>query len=467
MRRGVTRIQRLGLSCGAALVASIAFPGLLPTSQASPRRPDVVLVTVDTLRADSLGCYGHPAAGTPNFDRVAREGVLFENAVAAMPLTRPSHFSIMTAQSPRQLGVLNNSTPLPDDAVTIAEVFRAAGYRTIGAVSVALLAPGSGAEQGFEFFDAPTKPSRWPGSETLDRAAAHLRRASGEAPVFVWIHLFEPHIPYVAHEQPAAEPAEISWTYLKDVASRNQGAIPGAVLERARELYGQEVREADRLLGALLEIVDRRGAPTILAVAADHGECFENGVFFEHADCLYQGAIRVPLLVRFPGTLAPGRRTGLVELRRLGATLLSLASVEIPAGFDRTSLLSDGAPAAFFEGPVYTAAASDTLDAFTHRYRVIRRVADQEVRPFAPLVAQVGVRWGSWKYIAGGEREELFDLDRDPGETTNVAASRREVVEHARRLRAAWVAENPVKLPDSRLVDPELQKTLRSLGYLQ
>jgi arylsulfatase A-like enzyme len=453
---------------GSAVVAgAILLLSWLRLRAERPLPPDVFLVTVDTLRADSLGCYGHAGAETPFFDRIAREGVLFENAVAPMPITRPSHFSLMTSQPPHEHGVLNNSMPLPESALTLAEAFKEAGYYTVGSVAVRLLGPDSGAAQGFDVFDAPTEPPRWPGSEALERLAAQVRNRPTGRSLFAWLHLFEPHIPYVSHRTPMLEPAEISWPLLLAVAARNRGEIPFAVFDRARQLYQEEVAEADRILGGVLQILDRSGTPAVLAVVADHGECFENGVFFEHANCLYEGAIRVPLLIRFPTHLAPRRTQDPVELRLVGPALLQLAGLRRPPTFEQASVFSEGKTPIFFQSPVYAKPAAQTTVALSARYQQIRRVAGQEVRPFEPFVPQFGVRWKSWKYIVAGSREELFDMARDPRETTSVASSHPVAVEEMKHLLREWSSRHPPGPREVTVVDPELQKSLRSLGYLQ
>ncbi len=446
---------------GASIVLALAV--LLVATQGGknlPPRPDVVLMTMDTLRADSLGCYGRVAAGTPNFDRLAHEGILFENAVAPMPITRASHFSIMTSLFPRQHGVMSNAMSLPQEVLTLPEVFRAAGYSTVGAVSVGLLGADSGAAQGFDTFDAPVAVPRWPGSEALSRAAGALHRLPSGQPAFVWLHVFEPHIPYVSHRGP--EPAEISWPLLLDAAARNDGAITAETFERARQFYQDDVSEADRVLGALLQLLDERRRPTVLAVTADHGECFENGVFFEHASCLYEGAIRVPLVLRYPNRLQPGRRRGQVELRHLGSTLLSLAGVGVPQVFDRGSLLAATDAPAFFESPLYP---KGTADALGDRYARIRVVAGKAVRPFLSTERQLGVRWHSWKYLTGPRGDELFDLSHDAAEGTNLVRTRPDMAGQMERLISTWTARYPMRPRDIGAVSPELREMLRALGY--
>jgi arylsulfatase A-like enzyme len=203
----------------------------------------------------------------------------------------------------------------------------------------------------------------------------------------------------------------------------------------------------------------------VIAVTADHGECFENGVFFEHADCLFDGAIQVPLLIRYP-PLVPGgvRRSEQVDLLRLAPTLLELAGLRGMAGFARPSLLRDtGGQPALFESPLYFQGAVENRSL---RAAQIQSIGGQAVRPSAPGVRQAGVRWQSWKYVAAGSHEELYDLRSDPGETRNLAAARPEAAARLRAELRSWVAAYPLRLTSVADVNAELQETLRALGYV-
>lgn len=462
--------MRRGLSALAVFSGLLLFGAILIWFRSPRSRPNVVLVTVDTLRADALGCYGNSTVRTPHFDRIAREGLVFDSAACVMPMTRPSHFSIMTSQYPREHGVMNNATSLPESVATLPEMFQGAGYRTGGFVSTKLLAPSSGAAQGFDKYVAPVTEQSWPASTAGGDALAWIETQRPDQPFFLWVHLFDPHMPYAP--PPAFRPGEdedaqpeISWPKLLELARKTDGRLPASVLDRARRLYAGEVAAVDQFLGRLLDTLGERAQATVIAVTADHGECFENGVFFEHADCLFDGAIKVPLLIRYP-PLVPGgvRRLEQVDLLRLAPTLLELAGLRGMAGFARPSLLRDaGGQPALFESPLYFQGAIENRSL---RAAQIQSIGDQAVRPSASGVRQAGVRWQSWKYVAAGSREELYDLRSDPGETRNLAAARPEAAARLRAELRSWVAAYPLRLTGEADVTAELQETLRALGYV-
>lgn len=163
-------------------------------------QPGIVLITVDTLRADALDLSPRDPGGepgsTPALARLASEGTVFERAVAPMSLTRPAHFSIFTGRYPREHGVVNNQISLPESEATVAEHLQAAGYATAAFVAVNLLGPGSGAEQGFDVFEAPSSQLEWPASRVVAEAEGWLDGLAADQPFFLWVHLFDPHQPY-------------------------------------------------------------------------------------------------------------------------------------------------------------------------------------------------------------------------------------------------------------------------------
>jgi arylsulfatase A-like enzyme len=443
-----------------------------------PASPNIVLITIDTLRVDRLGAYGGPAARTPHVDRLAREGVLFENAVCPMPLTRPSHFSMMTSQYPREHGVVNNAIALPAGAVTLPEVLRAAGYRTGAFVGVRLLAPSSGSAEGFQTFVGPVAEHEWAADRVVRAAMAWLGGpARGETPFFLWLHLFDPHMPYAPPEPyrppppgdwPQA-PAEISWPGLLALADARDGALPAGVLERGLDLYTGEVAFTDHWIGELLSALERDGRidRTVLAFTADHGECFDNGIFFEHSDCLYDGAARVPLIVRFPPAIPGGRRDHrLAENLDLAPTLLRVAGVPAPPQFRGTDLLAPAGAerAGFIERPLYQPQAATNR---RQRGDRIRTVGGRAVQSVAPEVERVGLRTTRWKFIRTGAVEELYDLQADPGERDNLAARRQELATRWRDRLRQWAAAHPLHVVDHSEINPELRETLRTLGYLR
>ena len=454
--------------------AILAGAAALIAYRAPAARPNVVLVTMDTLRADRLGCYGGPLA-TPHVDQVAREGVRFDQAHCPMPMTRPSHASLFTSRAPREHGVLHNASALPADLPTLAEQLRGAGYQTAAFVSAWLLGPESGQTRGFDLVDAPPSHGFSSGQETVDRARAWLQ-TTGQAPFFLWVHLFDAHIPY----QPAAafapqSPPDVaarlpaaSWETLTAQARANGGDLPAALFERAKALYDGEVREVDAAVGQLVDALRARGVldRTVVVLTADHGECFEHGIFFQHVTCLYEAAARVPLLVRYPPALpAGGQRRDAVELIDVAPTVLALAGAPRPIGFRGRSLFdADGAapPVSVVQHPV-------PLDEIAARRQAVTgdigSVAGMPARRWGSGRGQFAVIEGPWKAILSPHGAELYDLAADPDETDDRAATRSEAVAAARERLAEWQRTHPERAPRGAEVGPAARERLRALGY--
>ena len=250
--------------------------------------PNILLVTIDTLRADRLGAYGYAPARTPTLDALAASAVRFADATAHAPLTYPSHVSILTGRYPAAFGVrLNGMDPLPDTAVTIAERLKAAGYRTGAIVGSVVLDQSYGLSQGFDDYDDAIAA---PPKDTM--AMADLQRTAGDvtalgrewierqrAPWFLWVHYYDPHLPYAA-------PATF------------QAAAPGRP-------YDAEISYVDSELAALLKPLDR--ARTAIVVTGDHGEALGEHGEADHGFFLYDATLRVPLIDRRARYQAPRR----------------------------------------------------------------------------------------------------------------------------------------------------------------
>ncbi len=432
---------------------------------------------MDTLRADRLGCYGSAAARTPHIDRLAREGTLFEHAASPMPLTRPSHFSLLTSRYPRDHGVVNNAIPLGGEQETLAETLEATGYRTAAFVAVSLLGEDSGAAQGFATFDAPGERQR-PASAVVPRALAWLEGPAPPRPFFVWLHLFDPHMPYAP--PPAYDPGgppevvaslpEASWPRLIELAEARDGDLPRAYFERAVALYDGEVEFVDHWIGELRAGLEDQGLleRTVLALTADHGECFGHGIFFEHASCLYDEGVAVPLLVRYPRAVPAGARRGeQVEVLDVAPTLLRLAGLPVPAGHRGRPLFPVAPPVerfAFLQHPLDRDLAVERRGDRRDR---LRSVAGQPLRPPVVREERSGVRSPRWKYLRTGDAEELFDLLADPGEEDNAAGRRTEVAQALRDALDGWLDDHPLRIADPGQINRELLETLEALGYLQ
>jgi arylsulfatase A-like enzyme len=395
----------------------------------------VLLLTIDTVRADRVGTYGDHLARTPAIDRLAREGLLFARATSQVPLTLPSHCSILTGTYPPYHGVRKNGGFALDNAFdTLAEVLAASGYRAGAFVSSFSLNHIYGIGQGFEIFDdvSATKeflvegpaagtrrllyPER-PANETIDRAIAWLGRPS-KKPDFVWVHLFDPHDPY----EPAA-PYETLF---------------------ATDPYRGEIAAMDREIARLLAAMAERG-PHVVALVADHGEGLGDHGEKTHGYLLYEETLRVPLVI-WSSDGARGVRSDLAETVDLVPTILGLAGVPWSGTLQGRDLRSDGAALA--------------VDSLAYAETLYGKLSFD----WSDLRA---MRSGDWKYISGPD-PELYDLAGDPAETRNLR-----LVESAvsARLREAVraVLETKPDLPESAgvvAIGREEAEALAALGYV-
>ncbi len=412
-----------------ALVAAAALAGVLASCGPAGPPADVVLVTIDTLRADRWGCLGDPSARTPESDRLARGGLLAFEGRAPAPLTLPSHVSMMTGLPPSVHGVRDNGIfALPADGPpTVAAILRDAGRATAAFISAFPLASRFGLERGFDHYDEHLRGGE--DEEGLghlrERIAADVvarvvryfdrKRPPAEQPLFLWIHFFDPHAEYRA---PAPWPA----------------AVPGRP-------YDAEVAYVDSQLGALFRVLDDRrpGAMRRVVLASDHGEGLGEHGEDTHGVLLHAATIRVPLVVR-DERYAP-RLSGVpIALESVASTLLDLAGVD--------GGLADGAAAsaAEFAGPVL---AETLYPALNFGWSGLRAWEE-----------------GGWKLVTGA-REHLYRTSTDPGEAEDLAASQPDTADRlAARLDAAWPDAGAAALLGAQAATGEETEALRSLGYL-
>jgi arylsulfatase A-like enzyme len=446
---------------------------ILHFSCGGPQRPNILIITVDTLRADYLGTYGDSTARTPNIDALARNATVFERAAAPMPLTRPSHFSLLTAKYPREHGVVNNAMSLPDEATTITEILQEKGYDTAAFLSVRLLDDSSGAAQGFSTYDTPAEGDERSAEDTISHVLRWLEERENQRPFFLWVHLFDPHIPYAPpHEFRPPEVADspaVTWPRLNAIAAENDDDIPAEVLEEAKQLYRGEIAYTDHWVGKLLNGVDALWQPenTLIVFAADHGECFENGSYFEHSDCLYEPAIRIPLIVRWEPAFPQGSRidsqTSIIDI---APTILRAANIEIPSDFSGRALqetTNDKTRYVLIQHPLYQEKLTRVRP---HRRRNIRSVAGEPRGEMLIDKERVGVVGGDWKYLRSGTDERLYRITPDVDERMNLAEvkpeARAKMLDQLRRE----LAQHPLQLIAPSEINDELLKTLEALGYL-
>ena len=277
---------------------------------ATPPEParHVVLITIDTLRADHVGAYGASTARTPTLDGLARDGVRFERAWAPAPVTLPSHASLLTGQYPPAHGSRHNGMPVSATVPTLATVLKAAGFDTGAFVSAFPLDRRFGLARGFDVYDdelprtSEGRPlNERPGADTIDRAIAWLK-GRGASRVFLWVHLFEPHAPY---------------------------GTPGPG-SSAQARYAEEVATADSEVGRLLAALADRASTTLVVASSDHGEAFGEHGELGHSIFVYDTTLHVPLVMRGPGVPGGTRVAGDVSLIDVSPTVMALTNV---AGF--------------------------------------------------------------------------------------------------------------------------------------
>jgi choline-sulfatase len=386
-----------------------------------------VLISIDTLRADRLPVYGYTPGKAPAITGFARDAVVFDRAYAHAPQTLPSHASMFTGLLPFEHKVRDNlGFTLGDGASTLASLFRAAGYRTGGFVSAYVLRRETGVAQGFDTYDAtfpamaadrsPAQVQR-PGPQTLAATDAWLNTLTSNR-FFLFFHIYEPHKPYRAPE-------------------RFANLSP----------YDGEVAFADEITGTLLENLKKRGwyDDATIIVLSDHGEGLGDHIEEEHGLFLYDEVVRVPWLVKLPRNQSGGRRiSDLVQHIDLVPTLAALHGLKPPPGLRGRDL----SPVLFNRGSV--APQGIYAEALYPRYHF----------GWSELLSLTDERF---RYIKA-PREELYDLERDPDERTNVVAERAQAALALRSALDALVAGRDIDKPSA--VSDEDRQRLAALGYV-
>jgi choline-sulfatase len=394
--------------------------------------PNLLLITLDTARADRFGCYGYEKAVTPNIDRLAGGGVLFEEAFTPVPLTVSSHASIFTGCYPPHHGVHTNDEKLLDEPnLCLAEMLKSRGYRTAAFPGAAVLHRNSGIAQGFETYaDDFSAISKTGGAayqekpaEAVVRPAIRWLEQQGDTPFFLWVHLFDPHRPY--------------------------GAPPAFVSRSSGDPYDAEITYCDHWIGELLTSLRLAGLSddTVVAFLSDHGEGLGEHGESSHGFFIYDSTLRVPLILSAPQLLPRGRRIGsLVRTVDLAPTLLDLLGVPVPQGLHGTSLrpLIDGGP-------------DDPRELYAETYYPATAYG------WSPLL---GLRTAEHKAILA-PRPEFFLLQEDGRETVNRYGDRPgEAARMLSRLEARMVEFDREEVRQTQLLDEQGREMLRALGYL-
>ncbi len=455
-------LRKLSIA-GALALGSMLLPPLGCGGGPRPEGigPNLVLITLDTVRADVLEPYGFPDRSSPNLQAFADEAVVFEEAFSTSPRTSPSHASILTSRHPSEHGVLFNGIDLPSEidgsCVTLAEHLRRAGFFTGGIVSASAVGERYGFDRGFDTFEhertrrKSQKPDAGGGADYVtETARAWLRKHRGRR-FFLWVHYYEAHMPY--HSEPRFC-RELGLTDCKPVTF--EMAVDGSLsLDEIRQAYRAEIFELDFHVGRLLGALEELGldGDTVVAIVADHGEYLGEHGRFGH-DLLYDEVLHVPLMVRAPG-LPPSRRSELVSTVDMAPSVLPLLGVAPLPGARGGDVISGigGRPDAGF--------------VFGEWRNHLPFLGERAVRPRDVLVS---TRSPSSKLIGDlifPDRSAAYDLDSDPGETVNLLAAKAEVPhdvltafrEHLESLPDGVDAVGRVTLDDETLAE------LEALGY--
>lgn len=291
--------------------------------------PDLVVFTVDTLRHDAMGFAGDATASTPNMDALAARGVVFEQATTPFPRTTPALASLLTGLRPAHHGSLEVGQAVSTDTA-IAETLQEAGWMGIAASGTPVAGPDQGLGRGFEVFIAQDDPR---GPALVQAALDATAKLPVEQSIFLWIHVVDPHFPYLpegASEGPCKELGEeaASGALKRGPLFANHGGVAADALAHCKQLYAGEVTTADAALGQLLEGLATQGRDPIVALSSDHGEHFgEGGLYYEHGPLAHDAVVRIPLVVAGPGVQAH-RDQGVARLEDLGVSLLSAAGLD-------------------------------------------------------------------------------------------------------------------------------------------
>jgi arylsulfatase A-like enzyme len=442
---------------------------LRETNQETAWGGNVILIIIDTLRADHLGCYGYERPITPNIDRLAEDGILFSTCISQAPWTIPSIMSIMTSMYPSVNGVMDSKGRLDPMRLTLAEALGEAGYRTAGLVSHTFVDARFGFGEGFEIFEE-RKGIHQPAEILNDLAISILEEIDGEN-FFFFIHYFDPHFPYeppapydTLYQDNIPENKSITWKEMKQFA-QVKNPLPSEVLDRYIALYDGEIYYNDAMIGEFIDYLKTSGLydNTTIVLTADHGEEFKDHDSMGHTRTLYDELVHVPLLVKLPGSEKAGTVVeNQVRSIDIAPTLLSITGVDIPPEFLGVDLsqfwTSDDTPLAL---PAYSE---------TSRHAILRSIRTEDRKYIQNF------RHSFYHKRPGGTIErEIYHLEVDKGETKNLAVEGGNSLLSLQEELFQWIWISWLErksLPkeggtEEVIFDRESLDRLRALGYVQ
>jgi arylsulfatase A-like enzyme/Tfp pilus assembly protein PilF len=429
----------LTVSAGIPSALSAQSSGLRSPENASP--PNIVLITLDTTRADRMGFLGSKRGLTPNLDQLAKQSVVFTRAYAQVPLTSPSHAALLTGTYPQFNHLRDLTNPLPDDVPYVPDLLHQHGYHTGAFIGAMILDPSSGAapgfDRGFDVYDSSFHNPA-PGEDryqSLERRAEDVAdrglqwlKHNHDGPFFMWLHFFDPHDPY---DPP--EPFKSKYA-----------AAP----------YDGEIAYTDSIVGSVMDVLNRHGLyeDTLIAIAADHGEAFGEHHERRHGLLLYDETIHVPLLLKLPGGKFAGTRIDArVALADLAPSLMEAAGIAIPAAVQAQSLFP------LIETPKSNDKAKDSSRAiYSETDYAHQTLGWSDLRSW---------RGGKYLYIQAPTKE-LYDDSVDPLAGKNLALSSRAVAQTMDAQLSEFLKKTARGDPQKHRIDAAQVANLGALGYL-
>jgi arylsulfatase A-like enzyme len=417
------------------------------------QRPNVILIVVDTLRADHLGSYGYPRPTSPHIDALAEDAIVYEQALSQAPWTTPSIGSLLSSLYPSTLGIKGNQSVLADEPLLLSEILQQRGFVTGAVVSHSFCSSRWNFDQGFQEFDesnvsgnlAVTSP------EVTDRGLDFVARHAAK-PFFLWLHYFDPHVAYVDHPAMAfpANPDYVGRVHSGQdfkTLRRFEGSLTEAELDEMRRLYDSEVAFTDAAIGRFLRELKDQGLyeNSVIIFTADHGEEFLEHGRLGHAKTVYHELIHVPLIIKLPG-VAPQRIDTPVALLDVYPSVLDFLGIDAPPHIEGRSLLPEA-------------------------------LGGQEGRGETRPIFSETWRGSGWQSVTVGERKlhvnrqdgkrELYDLSSDPGEQRDQSEAAEQELARLEGILASWARRDSRALSDAPTVELSKEERVRleALGY--
>ncbi len=456
----------------AACVSVLSVPLFTSLGSETSTRPNIILISIDTLRADHLSCYEYQRRTSPNIDALAHGGALFENAISQSNWTLPSHMSIMTSQIPRSHGIQTIEQRLPKFKVTLAEVLRNAGYTTVAFTGGYNVDARFGFDQGFDTYhgdkvyyltlEEKVKYGKGVRLSYLLPEVLNWLSSHKDEPFFMFLHCWDTHAPYMQHEEFVEEfspgyTGSISMVTHELVSALNSSSVeaPAEDVERIRALYDNEIRYVDTFLGRFFDAIDRWNLfeKTIIVLTSDHGdELLEHG--FGHGLFLHEPEIHVPLIVSYPHVIPAGIRVGdVVQSIDIMPTLLELA------------------------GLTYTERVEAELQGKSLSRLLERSQHDSVAFSEGDTGREICLRTGRYKLIASAQPDskqrkvQLYDILRDPAENIDISSTETELTLRMQGRLEKYLRSLPsVRFSgttDTTDISNDFIEQLRTLGYVQ